>query len=376
MKKPEKMILTAGPSQSKNEVRYVSDAVENGWNFRHSDYLKRFEKALAQSVGVQHALAVTNGTSALHLGLAACGVGPGDEVIVPAMTYVACARAIEYCGATPVFVDVDAQSWCVHLDAIDRAITPNTKAIMPVWMYGSAPPMNAIMEIARERGLFVVEDSCPALGSTLYGRQAGSFGHAGAFSFQGAKIIAIGEGGGLVTNDKKIHDFAHSFYDHGRDYEKQFWIRMRGAMYKMSNLQAALGLARLEELNQQVEKKRQIFQWYFKRLHDVSCITMNKETRGARSNMWMSSIVLKENASLGREELRAVLREANIDTRPFFYPITFFKEYADMKRHETPNADYVSVHGINLPSGVTLTEEEVDYVAMQIRKALGYEGVQ
>ena len=366
------MILTAGPSISQKEIDYVLDAVKTGWNFHWSDYLRKFEKALAAYEGTEHALAVSHGTAALHLALAVFGVGPGDEVIVPDLTYVACSNVVRYLGAKPVFADVDRETWCLDPKSVEKLITSKTKAIMPVWMYGNAPDMDAIMAIAKKHKLYVIEDSCPALGTTYKNKKAGSIGDVGAFSFQGAKIAVMGEGGGFVTNRKDFMDQAMSLYDHGRDENRQFWAKQFGYMYELSGVQAALGLAQVERIEELVAKKRQIFKWYFDRLSSIKYFSLNKELPGVCSNMWMPSIVLHKDAPISRDDLRVELKKRMIDTRPFFFPITMFPIYEDKQAAvRNPNAYYLSANGLNLPSGFERTEEDVDYIASHIKDILG-----
>lgn len=370
MEKPEKMILTAGPSITQKEIDYVNDAVRNGWNFHLDDYVVKFEKTLANYVGMKHCVAVTRGTHALHLSLVLFGIGPGDEVIMPDVTFVACSNTVEYTGAKPVFVDIDPKTWCIDVDSFKNAITSKTKVVMPVWMYGSAPEMEKIMEIAKKHNIKVIEDSCPALGTIYQGKSAGTWGDCGAFSFQGAKIATMGQGGAFVTDNTDYDTRSRSLYKHGRDFGREFWHDKVGFMYEPSNLQAALGLAQVERIEELVAKKRQIFKWYRDRLADIPCITMNYEQPNVRINCWMSSIVLQDNAPLKRDDLRKALKERNIDTRPFFYPLSMFPLYEGKVSVNNPVAYRVGLNGINLPSGVLLTEEIVDYVASNVRELL------
>ena len=372
---PSEMILTAGPSITSRELGYVVDAAQNGWNFHFKNYLGKFEKALANYVGTDHCVGMSSGTAALHVGLKLLGVGEGDEVIMPDLTFVSCANAVRFLGGTPVFVDVDPDTWCIDIDAMEMAITPKTKVIMPVWMYGQAPRMDELMDVfhrkcvANDTNGWVLEDACPALGTIYKGKKAGSWGHVSAFSFQGAKIAVMGEGGALLTNYGSFDKKARSLYSHGRDFDKEFWHSEVGFMYRLSNLQAALGLAQVERIEELAAKKRQIFQWYKDRLGDLDCITMNADQPEARLNYWMPSIVL-QRSSLSRDELRSALKEKLIDTRPFFYPISKFSMYENCPRGNNRFSYYLGHHGINLPSGVWLDEERVDYIACNIRELL------
>lgn len=375
---PKQMILTAGPKRSRHEVQYVTDAVKNGWNFHHSDYLKKFEAAFSKYLGVKYAVTMPTGTSALHLALVLFGVGPGNEVIVPDLTYIACANAIHYTGATPVFVDVDRITWSIDVTKLEKAITKRTKAIMPVHLYGNMADMPAIMKIAGKYKLPVIEDACEGLGCDLNGKPCGTHGDAAAFSFQGAKLISIGEGGMLTFNRRDWYERALSLVDHGVDFKRQFWHKEIGYMYPMSNIQAALGLARFEEIDDLVQRKRRIFGWYKERLGNIPGLSFNPERQGLESSYWMSSIVLENKFRLTRDQLRRELKKRSIDTRPFFYPQTAFGLYQTntSPRQElsvsAPNSvSYcLSARGLNLPSGVLRTESEIDYVARTVRKLL------
>ena len=368
--KPEKKILTAGPTISQREIDYVLDAVQNGWNENWSGYLTRFERGFADYVGTRFALATSSCTGALHLALMALGVGPGDEVIVPEVTWIATASAVKYTGATPVFVDIDAATWCMDPASVSRAITPRTKAIMPVHLYGHPTDMKAIGQLAADHGLRVLEDAAPALGAEIEGRKVGSFGHVAAFSFQGAKIMTCGEGGMLVTSDEAIYERARYLNDHGRDPHRPFVISSIGYKYKMSNLQAALGLAQLERIEEMIAKRRQIFQWYRQRLGGVSELALNVERFWARNIYWMTSIVLGDGVSMSRDDVMAGLKERGIDSRPFFPAISSFPMFESRER-ENPVAYRISRRGINLPSGHNLTEADVDRVCNSLLEVIG-----
>ncbi|MBI2454402.1 MAG: DegT/DnrJ/EryC1/StrS family aminotransferase [Parcubacteria group bacterium] len=371
MDRPDRMILTAGPSITKLEEGYVLDAVRHGWNWHWSDYLERFEKKLAEYLGVKHVLPVSHGTGALHLAMLALNIGPGDEVIIPDTTYIACANVVKYVGATPVFADVDRATWCLDPDSVERNITRRTRAILPVWMYGNAPDMDGIMEIAQRHGLFVVEDSCPALGTIYKGKKAGAIGDIGVFSFQGAKIAVMGEGGAFITNSDEFYERAQLLCKGGMDPSRQFWVKDVGYMYKLSNLQAALALAQIERIEELVARKRQIFGWYQEQLSGISAISINREPHGVRSNMWMSSVVLAEDVPASRDWFRTELKNRLIDTRPFFFPITMFPIYSNPRASGlNPNSYFVGLQGVNLPSGVERTKEEIDYIGRQIRELL------
>lgn len=352
------MIVTAGTTTSKWEEKYVMDALRHlGDPDLFNFYIKEFERRFAEYVGAKYAIATVNGTGALHTGLLALGVGKGDEVILPDMTYVTCANVIAYTGAKPVFVDINPLTWCVDPESVKRAITKRTKAIMPVWMYGNVPDMGRLLEVAN--GIPIIEDSCPAIGSYWKNKHAGTIGDVGCFSFQGAKLLAIGEGGMLVTNNKKIYDEAKKFVD--MYVTKEFWHEKIGYMYEMNNVSAAVGLGQLEHLEELLAKKRLIFHWYEEEL--TSLYPMNFHLAGDIANRWMSSIVVPTRTY--RKELREYLKKKNIDTRPFFYPISMFRMYKS--RYKNPISHKIGLTGINLPSTVRLSEQEVRYVASVIK---------
>ena len=367
--KPKQLILTAGPKIGKNDVKYVVDAVKNGWNSHHSDYIYKFEVAFAKYVGVKYALNMPHGTSALHIALVLMGVGPGDEVIVPDFTYVTCANVVAQLGAKPVLVDVDRETWSIDVAHVEKYISKRTKVIMPVDLYGNVADLDGIKKIAKKHKLYILEDACEGLGSTLHGKQAGSTSDAAAFSFQGAKLIALGEGGMFTTNRKDWIERARSLVDNGISFKRQFWHNEIGYMYAMSNIQAALGLARLEEIRDLITRKRKIFGWYKERLGDIKGLQMNPERKSMMSSFWMSSVVLDDNFGITRDEVRKKMKTQMIDTRPFFFPISEFGFYGTTP--VTPVSYHLSRNGMNLPSGVMLKEKTVDYVARTLRKILG-----
>ncbi|MEW5895960.1 MAG: GNAT family N-acetyltransferase [Candidatus Omnitrophota bacterium] len=366
--KPEKTILTAGPLIGGREVFYVNDAARNGWNEQWSGYLTRFEKKFAEYIGVKYALATSSGTGALHIALLALDIGPGDEVIIPDLTWVATGQAVNYVGAVPVFADVQKLTWCLDPDSFKKQITNKTKAVMPVHLYGHPSRMDEILPIAKKYGIKVVEDAAPSIGAEVNGKRTGSFGDFAMFSFQGAKLTVTGEGGILLTNDDKLYEKARKIWDQGRR-PGTFWIDEVGWKYKMSNVQAALGLGQLEHVEQLVAAKRQIFSWYEEFLSDCPYIELNREAAWARSIYWMSSILLNADAPLNREELIRSLKDNKIDSRPVFPSMSLF-DFWPKKQRSQENAFYIGNHGINLPSGVCLKREEVKYVCDTIKRLL------
>lgn len=361
-------ILTAGPSISCREVTYVTEAAASGWNVHHSDYLRRFEQKFADYVGSEFAMATSSCTGALHLALLALGVGPGDEVIVPELTWVATASAVRYVGATPIFSDVDADTWCMDPASVESLITARTRAIMPVHLYGFAAAMPEITALAARHGIPVVEDAAPAIGTQLAGRPVGTFAEFGCFSFQGAKMLVTGEGGMLVTNDAKLFSRAQKLQDHGRRVGT-FWIEELGYKYKMNNVTAAIGLAQVERSEVQIAQKKQIASWYHEFLDDLSTLTMQKESHGSSAIHWMNSVLLSPDAPISRDELALQLRNVGIDTRPVFPAISQYS-FWDKPQPAKPVAKFIGDNALNLPSGVWMNRQTVERVAVAIRKSV------
>jgi perosamine synthetase len=362
----EEKILTAGPLISAREAAMSLDATRNGWNSSHSKYLTRFEQEFAEYIGVEFAMATSSCTGALHLALLAARVGPGDEVIVPESTWVATGAAIAYTGATPVFVDVDPDSWTLSIPALRSAITERTKAILPVHLYGYAANMTAVMEIAREHHLRVIEDAAPAIGTLIDGVPAGGFGDFGCFSFQGAKLLVTGEGGMLVTNDRELFDRAWKQQDHGRR-PGSFWIDELGRKYKMSNLTAALGLGQLQGAENQIAKKRRVRDWYEEFLLDTPGVRLQAELDSTRSICWMTSVLIDEEAGKSASELAEHLSRQGIDSRPVFPPMSQFPIWAKVVA-PGPNAEHIGKSALNLPSGVNLSKASVRRIAHEIAR--------
>lgn len=366
---PSSMILTAGPSISAREGVYAYDAALYGWNGDWSKYLSKFEADFAKYVGAKYALATSSCTGALQIALMALGIGVGDEVIVPDETWVATANAVRYVGATPVFADIELDTWNIDANSIEKLVTANTKAIIAVHMYGHPARMSKIIEVAKKFGLKLVEDAAPAIGAEWNGQRCGSFGDFAAFSFQGAKLLVTGEGGMLVTSDDSLYEKAKKIWDQGRNPSKVFWIDADGVKFKMSNIQAAIGLGQLERADELIEMKRRIFNWYEQGLADVPYISLNKEVMGARSIYWMCSLFLDESAPVTRDELIEKLREKKIDSRPVFPAISQYPIWGKSQNPQ-PTAMRVGKQALNLPSGVCLTKNEVMYICQAISKIL------
>lgn len=367
-------IPVAGPWITSREIDYVTDAVTRAWYDDAGTYHSRFEKTFAEKVGVAHAMALPSCTSGIHLALAALGIGPGDEVIVPEVTWIATAAPITYVGATPVFADVDATTWCLSAESLEAAITPRTKAVITVDLYGNMADYDAILAVAARHGLRVIEDSAEAAGATYKGRAAGSFGDAGVFSFHGSKTLTTGEGGMLVTNNRALFDRANYLRDHGRTPgDFSFENGEVAYKYKMSSMQAALGLAQTERLDELIARKRQAFSWYAERLSGIPGIALNNPGPDVEATYWMASVVWDASFGLGKKDVRDALAPHGIDTRPFFSPLSSLAAYKDLPGIKewqvgNPVSYRLRDNGINLPSSLTLIEAEADLVCTELRR--------
>ncbi|MFL0809484.1 MAG: DegT/DnrJ/EryC1/StrS family aminotransferase [Agarilytica sp.] len=363
----------AKPSITQLEIKYGSDAVENGWGAKCYEYISKFEHSFADYIGVNHAISTSSCTGALHLGLRTLGIGPGDEVIVPVVTWIASVAPITYQGATPVFVDIDPNDFCLDLEQVERAITDKTKAIIVVHLYGAMPDMERLKDIAKRNNVFLIEDAAEGLGSTWDEKQAGSFGDFSVYSFHGTKTMTTGEGGMLVCNNKDFYDSASVQSNHGRVPSKHvsFWMDEIGLKYKMSNVQAAIGLAQVERMDEFIAKKRKIFDIYEKNFVG-SDLVLNKEIGLCKSSYWLPAVIKSGLTENDRDEILAVANKKGIGLRPFFYPITKFPMFENQSR-EFPVAESVSLSGINLPSFHDITEEEQKIVVAEIKGGMGNE---
>ncbi|MBK0382077.1 aminotransferase class V-fold PLP-dependent enzyme [Pedobacter sp. SD-b] len=365
-----KRIPIMQPQLSGNELAYVSDCITSGWISSQGSYVKRFEEAFTKYCQMPYALAVSNGTTSLHLALVSLGIGAGDEVIIPDFTFAATINAILYTGAVPVIVDVDLTSWTIDPICIKKAITPKTKAIMPVHIYGHAADMDVIMEIANEHQLFVIEDSAEALGSTYHDQPIGSFGDVSSFSFFGNKTITTGEGGMLLFKDKAVYERAAILRDHGMSKNKRYWHDMIGFNYRMTNMQAAVGVAQMERVDDIVYHKRKIAQFYDQALRKYPSLQLHGEKDHTTNSYWLYTFLIKESSKFNREELAERLAKNGIETRPTFYPMHSMPIYAKYGRKEDlKNSIYISETGLSLPSYADITMEELENVTAAIATA-------
>jgi len=373
-------IRIAGPWITKKEIDYVTDAVTNAWYGNANVYHDRFEKAFAEYLGVRFAIALPSCTSAIHLSLLALGVGQGDEVIVPDITWIASAAPITYVGAIPVFADIDTETWCLSAKSFEQCITPKTKAVIPVDLYGNMPDMDAIQDVARRHGVAIIEDAAEAIGSEYKGKKAGSFGGTGVFSFHGSKTLTTGEGGMLVTDKDDVRQRVLFLRDHGRKPgDTAFFNAEVAYKYKMSSMQAALGLAQLERIDELIECKRRIFVWYQQQLGGIEGITLNREPIGTKNTYWMVTVILDHKFGIKKERLIELMSTRNIDCRPFFHPLSSLPAYGHLNqakeaRKRNQVGYQISPYGINLPSSLSITKEEIVYVCEVLKDVVSKRG--
>jgi perosamine synthetase len=350
-KKKKSNIPYSVPSITELEVKYATDAAKNGWGKKCYDYIYKFEDLFEKHLGVKHAVATSSCTGALHLGLSALGITYDDEVIIADINWIASAAPITYHGAKPIFVDILPDTWCIDPSKIEEVITPKTKAIIAVHLYGNLCDMNEIIKIARKYNLYVIEDAAEAIGSIYKGKKAGSIGDFGVFSFHGTKTITTGEGGMLVTNNTKLYEKVSNLNSHGRNPKnpKQFWAETIGFKYQISNIQAAIGCAQMERIEELIEKKIFIFFEYHKLLSQMN-ITMNPipKDKNTQYGYWMPTVVFDEQLNIDREKLLQKFNDNNIDGRVFFYPLSSLPMFKEKK--ENVISYDIFKRGINLPS--------------------------
>ncbi|MGO9932132.1 MAG: DegT/DnrJ/EryC1/StrS family aminotransferase [Steroidobacteraceae bacterium] len=351
------------PSITDLEVRYATEAARDGWGPRCYECIERFESAFKQHLGVQYAIATSSCTGALQMGLAAIGLGSGDEVILADSNWIATAAPIVHLGARPVFVDILPDSWCLDPDQVAAAITPRTKAVIATHLYGNLCEMNRLLAIGKSHGIPIIEDAAEALGSIYHGKRAGSIGLFGCFSFHGSKTMTTGEGGMFVTNDPDLFARVATLSNHGRvkGQAKQFWPEAIGFKFKMSNVQAAIGLAQLERIEELVARKRGILNEYKNRLLQHADISLNPEPSGTQIGAWMPTAVFAPHTGVTREHLQRAFEAENIDARVFFYPLSALPMFAGAAQNRL--AAEIPGRAMNLPSYHDMTSEDQDRVA-------------
>lgn len=361
----KKMIPISKPNISELEVQYVNKAVSSGWVSSMGEYLDRFEKDFAEFCGVKHCISTSNGTVAIHLALAVLGIGAGDEVIIPNLTFAATANAVILAGAKPVLVDVRYSDWCLDPEAVRRAISPRTKAIIPVHLYGHPCEMDALQTIANEHHLKIIEDAAEAHGAEYHSKRVGSLGDCATFSFYGNKIITTGEGGCITTNSDAIAERARLLRDHGMSKARRYWHAEVGFNYRMTNLQAAVGVAQMERIDYFMAERDRILNTYKQFLLPYGFL-MNPHLDGTRSVNWLTSVLLPSGTREERDRLLEELKTHGIETRTFFYPMSAMPIYGG---GENPVSSELSDRGFNLPTFPELTDEKIQYISETLIEA-------
>jgi len=365
-----KKIHYTKPSITDLEVSYATDAARNGWGEKCYEYIEKFENKFKKFTGAKYVIATSSCTGALHMGLAALGIGRGDEVILADTNWIATASPITYLGAKPVFVDILEDTWCINPEKIESAITPNTKAIIATHIYGNVCEMDKLLAIGEKYGIPVIEDAAEAIGSKWHGKHAGTMGKFGTFSFHGTKTLTTGEGGMFITNDAQLYEKVLTLSNHGRAKRqtKQFWPDEIGFKYKMSNIQAAIGFGQMERIEDLIRRKREVFQYYQKEFSGIASLSMNPEKTNTINGYWMPTLVFNKTESIKREDFQIAFGKENIDARVFFYPLSsldFFESLpANVNAWDIPN------RAINLPSYFGLTNEEQDRAISVIRSLI------
>lgn len=353
------------PSLGAEERELLLAAYDSGWISSKGSMILEFEEKFSEFVGA-NSTTCANGTVALHLALAALDIGPGDEVIIPSLTYIATANAVRYCGAEPVFVDSDLSDWNISAEAIEKAITEKTKAVLVVHLYGALCNMDAIKEVCKKNSVFLVEDCAEAFGSYLSGRHVGTLGDISTFSFFGNKSITTGEGGMVVSPSSDLIDRVRKLKNQGLSSHKEYWHDVIGFNYRMTNLQAAIGIGQLGKAAEILARKKIIFEEYVKELGDI--VMFQKFRDDSVSSHWMVVGLIDITKSV--QELRNQLGHQGVETRPVFPLINEMPPYIGNAVGNLQNASFISRQGINLPSSAKLSVEDVRYISGLVKNAL------
>jgi perosamine synthetase len=369
-------IFYTKPSITDVEVKHATDAAANGWGDQCYAYINQFENSFRQHLDVSHALATSSCTGALHMGLAALGIGPGDEVILANTNWIATVAPVVHLGAKPVFVDILPSTWCLDPVLVKRAISPRTKAIIAVHLYGNLCEMDDLLAIGSQHRIPVIEDAAEAIGAQYRGKRAGSMGLFATFSFHGTKTLTTGEGGMLVTNNDSLYQKVLTLSNHGRarNQTKQFWPDEIGYKYKMSNIQAALGVAQMSRIEDLIERKQSILRSYCQHLAGIREITLNYEQPHTLLGAWMPTAVFSEASGITREKLQVAFKEENIDARVFFYPLTDLPMFEGQKCWQAQPlswANSIAARAMNLPSYHDISADDIARVCHVLKSVLG-----
>ncbi len=362
-----KFIPVNNPIMDGNEKKYVLDCLESSWISSSGKYIDRFEEAFAEFCNAKHAIACSTGTAALHLALLAFGLGPGDEVIVPTLTFIATANAVHYCGAKPIFVDSDDETWNICPRKIESKINARTKGIVVVHFRGLPVDMDSIHDIARRHGLFIVEDAAQSHGAEYKGKRTGALGDIGTFSFFGNKIVTTGEGGMIVTNDDSLAKEIRLYKNQGMRNENRYWHPVVGYNYRMTNVAAAIGMAQLEKIESQIKGRSEVASWYRENLQKIPGLYWQGEKEWSKRVWFLFTLVFSEDSCSVRDELIPYLMRNGIDSRPVYYPLHSLPPYYEkLECNDFPVAERISQRGINLPTWSGMTKDDVCYICDKI----------
>jgi perosamine synthetase len=367
-------IYMAGPWITEHEIKTVVDCMRNGWYNYH--YVETFQKEFAAYHNRKYGIMTPNCTTAIHLLLTAMGIKEGDEVIVPECTWIATAAPVTYLRASPVFCDIEEKHWCLNPDSVEKSITPRSKAVITVDLFGNMPLMDELLDVCNRYGVPLIEDAAEALGSTYKGIPAGKFGIASVFSFHRTKTVVTGEGGMLLLDDDKLYERCRFLRDHGRRPDGPAYYNYEVTYkYMPFNLQAAMGYAQFQRIDELIAKKRWIFQRYKERLGDIEDIQLNAEPEGGFNSVWITGLLIGKSYNMNKIEAMEKLKALGLPTRPFFYPLSSLPAYPVCEavyRPRNPRAYDICARGINLPGALIMTEEQIDRVVDGVRNILGY----
>ena len=356
------------PSITNLEVEYACDAAATGWGDKCYEYIHKFEKAFAGYLGVKHCIATSSCTGAMHMGLHALGIGPGDEVILADTNWIATASPIVHLGAKPVFVDILSNTWCIDPEKVKASINSRTKAVIATHLYGNLCEIEKLKHICSDANINLIEDAAEAIGSSIGTKKAGTMSEFSTFSFHGSKTITTGEGGILATNNSEIYDKAFTLSNHGRSkhQNKQFWPDEVGYKFKMSNVQAAIGLAQLKRIETLVLRKREILEQYKYNLKDLTAVSMNPELSGTINGAWMPTAVFDKSLGIDQKRLLQVFTEQKIDARVFFWPLSSLPMFKENLLNR--NSYDIPTRSINLPSFHDIRDDQINQISEIIIK--------
>ena len=367
------MIPVNEPLLNGREKELLNQCIDTGWVSSDGPFVSEFERKFSSYIGVDFGVAVSNGAAALETAFFAAGVGKGDEIIMPTFTIISCALAAIRVGAVPVLVDAEPETWNMDVSQIEARITPKTKAIMAVHIYGHPVNMEPLLEIAKKNDLIVIEDSAEVHGAEYKGKKCGSLGHISAFSFYANKIITTGEGGMVLTSDKTMADKSKSYRNLCFRPEKRFFHTELGFNYRMTNLQAAVGIAQVERIEEFIRIKRKMGEYYREKLSGIKGIKFQVEKPWAKTVYWMYCIELAKGTGIDAETMMKELKKRGIGTRPFFLGLHEQPALQDLglfKGENYPVAERISRYGLYLPSGLTITEHQIDKVVKNVKDIL------